>query len=421
MDALLQFIPLFFVMALLVCTSAFFSCSEAALFYLRRRDRLEMRSGNKPQRMVVELLLRPERLLNAILFWNLIVNIVYFAVASIISLRLEQEGNSTLAGGFAGGSLLLLIFCSEMIPKNIAVLRPKLIATAVSLPLSVFVKIIEPVLPVLRTITNASRRVLLPKFRPEASLELLDIQKAITLSTTDKELLVQEQAVLNNIVSLTEMRVEELMRPRKQYLSFSPPIRLEHLEGELTPSGYLLVSEENTEEIIAAIPLRYLANLTTNNLERLAEPVCFVPWCSKVGETLDLMQQEDHEVAAVLNEYGETIGIVTYDDILDTLFQEKTSRSQRMLQTSSVESLGEGKWRVTGMTSLRRLKRDLNVDLPSTRSVTVSGLLQEVLQRLPKKGDSILWAGLRWDVIGENQRGPLTVQISRDGSKEVNR
>ena len=404
---LLEFAPYLLAMVLLVACSAFFSCSEAALFYLPRRDRNSMRSGNSAQRKAIELLDKPERLLTAILFWNLAINVVYFAVSSIVSIQL---GGSS-AGMFAIGSLLVVIFFSEMLPKNVGVLRPRWIAAAVSMPVAFAVRVVDPILPALRAVSLVSRRLFLPGVSPEPYLELVDLERAIDQSTTDQALLVHEHAVLSNIVSLSEIRVEELMRPRTQYLSFSPPVRLADLEGRVTPSGYLLVTEPDSDEIAGAIPLRYLADLPSEHLEYYAGPVCYVPWCATVGEALDLMQRRDREVAAVLNEHGETIGIVTYDDILDTLFSEQASRSQRLLLKTSIEDFGEGRTAVTGMTSLRRLSRHFGWKLPPVKSVTVAGMLQEQLQRFPKRGDEVAWGGLTFRVTGSIERGPLTIEV----------
>lgn len=406
------------MMAMLIGCSAFFSCSEAALFYLPRRDRIAMRKGNAAERLAVELLAQPDRLLTAILFSNLVVNILYFAAASIISIRLEYAKERTLAGGVAAGSLLAIILLSEILPKNIAVLRPRWIAMVLSVPLAFAVRVLDPILPLLHATLRISRRIILPHIDTEPYLELADLERAVSLSTSDKALMAQEQAVLSNIISLSEMRVEELMRPRIRYRSFRPPVHLSDLHGQLTPSGYLLVTEPDSDEIDSAIPLRYLSNLPSEHLEHHAERVCYVPWSTTVSRTLDLMQRLDREVAVVVNEYGETIGVVTFDDILDTLFREQPSRSRRLLFRSSIESCGPDRWRVTGMTSLRRLSRHFKRPLPPVKSVTVAGMLQEQLQRFPQAGDTIEWAGLFFQVIGSGERGPLTVEVSKLTNKE---
>jgi CBS domain containing-hemolysin-like protein len=407
-----QFAPHLVAMAVLLGLSAFFSCSEAALFYLPLRDRREMESGRGAQRVAVQLLANPDRLLTAVLFCNLLVNVAYFTVASLISLSLERQGEATEAGVFAAGSLLTLIVLSEMLPKSIGVLLARPMAIVLGVPLSLAVRLIDPILPALFSANTVARRVIFPRLKAEPYLEVDDLEQAVALSTPDPSVLMQEQAALQNIVSLSELHVEELMRPRTQYLAFRPPVRLTDLQGKMTPSGHLLVTEPDSDEIAAAIFLRNLSELPAEHLEHYAEPVIYVPWSATVATTLEEMRRLDREVAAVINEFGETIGIVTLDDILDTLFHEQSSRSARLLARSSIAPHGDGKWHVTGMTGLRRIGKHFSLDLPPTKSVTVGGILQELLQRVPVAGDEVEWAGLRLRVLDASEYGSRLVELS---------
>jgi CBS domain containing-hemolysin-like protein len=400
-------------MAILICCSAFFSGSEAALFYLRRPDRRRLQTGNSAQRLAATLLDDPDRLLTAVLFWNLVINITYFAIASSIGIRLERNGRGAEAGAFALSALLLIIFLSEMLPKNLAVLRPRLTAALVSIPLAMTVRILDPIMPSIRFANLVSRRLIFPRFEPEPYLELADLERAIQLSTTDAALKEQERNALQNIVLLSDVRVEELMRPRMQFLSFRPPVSVADLGGRMPPSGYLLVTEPDSDEVAAAVPLKHLSDISSRHLEHFAETVSYVPWCATVNGALDEMHRRDHEVAAVVNEFGETIGILTFDDIFDTIFGDRPSRSARLLQKSPLVEVRPGVWRVTGMTSLRRLAKEFQVALPVCKSVTVAGILQEVLQHMPTHGDRCQWGPFQLDVLDAPVRGHLTVQLTR--------
>ena len=405
--------PYVIVMVLLILCSAFFSCSEAALFYLQPDDRRALRLGNRAQRAAVDLLAAPKRLLTAILFWNLIVNLAYFAVASMWSLRLEAAGQRTEAGGVAIGALLLIIFCSEMLPKNVAVLRPRLAASIVSLPLSIAVRMIDPCIPAFQLADTLARRLFFPHLVAEPYIEIGDLERAITLSTTDQQLVERERIVLQNVVSLSDLRVEELMRPRTQYQSFSPPVRRADLNGRLTPSGYLLVTELESDDVTAAIRLDQLVEFPDDHLEYYASKVVYVPWCAQVGTALEELSRVDREVAAVVNEFGETIGIITIDDIYATIFQLQASRSERLLQSAPIVQQMDGSWLVTGMTTVRRLAKHFDSGLPSTKNVTVGGVLQEELQRVPESGDEVYWGGYHFTVLQASPRGPIKIRVRR--------
>lgn len=413
-----QFIPLLVAMLLLALGSAFFSCSEAALFSLQADDRRALRSGAMGGQLAMRLLELPDRLLTAILFWNLIINIVYFALASVISIRLEREGLRTEAGIVALVALLAIILFSEMVPKTIGVLMPRVLAQTLSLPLAGAVRAFDPIAPVFATINRAARRLLFPNFEPEPYLALRDLEQAITVSTADEELAALERLALQNIVLLADQRADELMRPRKQYQSFTPPVSLDDLGGRPTRSGYVLVTEDDSEEITGAIALNYLPTIPRNHLEKFAKPVIYIPWCATAASVLDELQNQNKEVAAIVNELGETIGIVTLEDLLEYVFADQASRSARLLETSPIHQLEENLWQVTGMATLRRLSREFDVLLPATKSTTVAGVVQEVLQRLPENGDQFDWEMFSLEVIESEPQENLLVHLRLRAEQE---
>jgi len=418
--ALIDSLPWLIAMAVLIACSAFFSASEAALFYLRARDHAKLALGNRAQRFAGALLKDPERLLSAVLFWNLVVNMAYFAIVSIVGLAVERHASGGQSAAFvvALGALLTIIFFSEMLPKSLAVLGPLRIASVVGVPLAIAVRLVDPLMPVLRLTNLLSRRLFWPGFKSEPYLEMVDLERAITLSTTDAELIEQEQAMLRNIVSLSDIRVDEWMRPRTQFLTFRPPVSLADLEGRLTPSGYLLVSEPDSDEVSGAIHLQSLSEIPPEHLEYYADPIVYVPWCTTVAEALEQMQNRDREVAAVVNELGETIGILTFEDILDSIFTYNPSRSSRLLNQPPIRDIQPGVWHVQGITGLRRLSRYLDLELPASKSVTVTGVVQEELQRLAEVDDQCDWGPLHFRVLEVLQRGHLLVEMTRN-NKEV--
>ncbi len=405
-------------MLLLLGGSAFFSASEAALFYLNRRDRSAFANGNPAQQMAAQLLLKPDRLLTAVLFWNLIINVAYFTLASIVSTRLQSQGRLPEAGWLTLTSLLALILLGEMFPKNIAVLQTRLFSAMLAIPVAVAVRLVDPLAPALRFVTLLSRRLLFPRFQPEPYLALGDLERAVTLSTTDASLLRQEEAVLQNILSLSELRVDELMTPRTQTRTFRPPVSLPHLEGQIPFGGYLFISEPDSDEVALAVPLKHLAFVPDDHLERYAEEVVYVPWCTTVAVALEEMLRRDRRVSVVVNEFGETIGVLTYDDIIDTVFAEDASRGLRLLKQNPIEELEPGVFRVLGITSLRRLHRYFQLSRNDTSSNTVAGLVQELVQRLPRMGDECDWNGFHLRVTEVLSRGLIVVEFRRQAPAE---
>lgn len=419
MSALLDYAPWMLAMGGLLVVSAFFSGSEAALFYLRWPERRLMRSGTRAERIAENLLLAPERLLSAILFWNLFVNMAYFAITSVIVLSLERsELGRGAAVTFSIGSLVTIIFFSEMVPKSLAVLNARKVSAFLARPLQWSIRVADPFMPMLQTINLLSQRLIWPGFRSEGLVSLDDLERAIELSTLDAQLIEQEKAALRNIVLLSDIRVDEWMRPRTQYKTFRAPVSLRDFGGKTTPSGYLLVAEPRSGEVVAALRLDELIHAPPDNLQKLAQEVVVLPWCSTVADALEQMRTRKREVTAVVNEFGETIGILTLDDILDTVFTYHPSRSKLLLDRKPIHDLGPNRWLVAGVTSLRRLERYLNLELPPSKSVTVAGVVQEELQRLAKTGDECDWGRFHLRVFEAPERGHMLIEFTYQPASE---
>ncbi len=412
MNELAEAVPFLIAMGVLIVVSGFFSASEAAFFSLRARDRKVLSRGTSSQRLVIKLLDNPDRLLSAILFWNLVINVAYFAISSIVAIKLGES--QTLAALFAIGSLITIIFLSEMMPKTVAVLTPSIFSTWFATPLSLMVRIVDPIMPTLNRVNLYSQRLIWPDLKEEEYLEVSDLERAIELSNQDQQIVEQERTILRNIVQLSEIRADEWMRPRSQFRSFSPPVNIEDFNGEMPPSGYLLVTETDSEEVEKAIRLRDAYELPTKNLDRIAKYVAYAPWSTTVAHVYELMLKKKTEVVAIVNEFGETIGILTFEDVLDTVFNYEPSRAKRLLDQNPIHTIDQDqKWLLSGMASLRKIGEFTGDQLPDSQSVTVSGVIQESIQRIAAVGDVCDWGPFHFKVLEMPHRGHMLIEMTR--------
>ena len=152
-------------LVVLMVVSGFFSGSEAAFFSLTGRDRRRLSRGSAGGRLVDAMLVDPERLLSAILFWNLLVNMLYFAIVAILATEVDRPGVLTMI------ALVAIIFFSEMLPKSFAVIRPVPVAIAAVVPLGVATAIVSPGAAGRQSgQTAAAGRLIWPSFEPEPEL-----------------------------------------------------------------------------------------------------------------------------------------------------------------------------------------------------------------------------------------------------------
>lgn len=415
MSTAVIWLPGLIVMLVLVAGSAFFSGSETALFYLSREDLRRMQTGTSGERLAAQLMRNPDRLLTVVLFWNLVINLSYFMVSLIVAKRLIDSNHSSLAGVISFGGLVGMILCGEVAPKSMAVIFRKQIAVLASWPLAIAARILDPALPFLGTTTRALRRAMWPTLKLEPYLEFDDIERAVESSELGVEIVRLEQQILGRILDLSEMHAEEIMRPRGTYKVWQPPLSLEDLRNVEDPSDVVLIAGEDGDTVEKAIALQELSHLPELHLETIADDVVFIPWCGSVAAALTQLRRKFVSVASVVNEYGETVGIITEGDILDTLLNPESSRTRRLLDRDPVVKTRAG-YLVDGLTTLRYLGERLGFDYePGDEGLlTVTSLLHEELQRFPAMNDQCIWQGYRFTVKSAGGPGEaIKVQVSK--------
>jgi CBS domain containing-hemolysin-like protein len=402
------------VMTTLVLFSGFFSCSETALFFLSRDQIRAFSKGNSGQKLVATLMADPDRLLTAILFWNLLINLAYFTVSFVVMHRLSNGGFNRVAAVLAVGSLLAIIAFGEVLPKSLAVAFRQSIAPPVSRVLVVSLRVLDPLLPGLGGTARAMRRIFWPGIQSEPNLDPRDLEHAIDASAaTSHDMLQIEQQILHNILDLSEIRTEEILRPRSHCVLVSPDQTFDDLKRPARGLSYLLVQAQGEHHVRAAVALDGIATVSNRSFGDLAERVIYVPWCATLAYTFSELQRQYCGVAVVVNELSEMLGIVTYEDILSTMLTERPSRTRRLLKREPVIRIGQNRFHADGLVTLRYLSTLLRVDFESEddEQHTIGGLFHDRLERIAHKDDVVHWNGWRLVVIETQKRGHIRVLI----------
>ena len=417
-------LPGVIAMFCLVFASGFFSASETALFYLSHDELRGLRASRPREQMAAALLSNPDRLLTAILFWNLLINLTYFSSSLVVAHqlgekvadRLGEKAGYGAAGGFSILSLIVIILFGEVLPKSVAVVYCRRLALSVSWPLSLAVRVLDPITPVLGNISRVVRRTFWPHIDRETVLDAADLERAVEASELSDDVIGQERQILHNILDLSEIAVEEVMRPRGTYVTQTTPVHLDDLKGKVPAGDILALPEKETEEIEKVISLADFSTIPQMHLEEAAENLVHVPWCANLAGTLQFLRDNFATMASVVNEYGETIGIVTYDDLIDTIFEPDPSRARRLLKRDPVVKTDEGRYEVEGITTLRYLCKQLNLEFePASDGLhTVAGMVYEELEQIPVVDDECFWRGYRIKVIEVESRTRMRVLIWKE-------
>ncbi len=405
-------------MTTLVLLSAIFSGSEAALFSLDQSSRQKLRSMGAAGIQADRLLNAPDQLLSAILFWNLLINMTYFAIAAIVGDRLgaQTESGASHAMFFTIASLLVIIFFSEMLPKSLAVISPVRIASLVGFPMTLAFQLVRPLLPLVTASNQLASRLIWPTFEPEEKISLSDIERAIELGTGDAALIRRERAALRGLVEIAETRVTELMQPRtKLWLSSD----LSNIDFQRAAHhSHLMVTNNAGDMIVSAIGIKSLRPTQFDQMKLNLEPVVYVPWSAYVSQVLDQLQSADCSVAVIVNEFGELAGAVTKDNILR--FVMATREDDEVEIAWSIQEVADGVFRALGSVSVRSLARKLEIVVEEEGVTTLLGLVQRQNGRFPREGDQAELGAYQLVVKNETEDGWLIeIHHTLDGQGDL--
>ena len=251
-------IPTFLFMVFLLCCSGFFSGTESALFSLNRNQIRRLRSdGHQIEKLLNLLSDNPSGLLVAILFGNLVVNILFFSMSAVISLKVASLYGDWYQALIGAAVLLLVILGGEILPKAVGISFPERFARLNAAPLLGWFHLMGPVRRVLEAITN---RMEPADQQHEHRIGAEELKMLIDATHHDPTFGKQEKAIVEDIVNLPEIRVRELMVPRVNQLfrradTSSGDVLLEAAEEQLE---LIPVYEGEEDTVVGVVETRAL-------------------------------------------------------------------------------------------------------------------------------------------------------------------
>jgi CBS domain containing-hemolysin-like protein len=372
------------------------------LFSLRRADvcSLEERGGKTGKR-IVRALDRPGHILTTILLGNTLVNVAGAAVATAICGILF--GPKGVAVAIVADTILVLVF-SEIGPKAMAVSFPLPVARALINPLTAFSALVRPVVEAVASFSNLIL----------ASLGLVareELERRVAVSPSELRMLmhdVQEEGsftkdetrIATNILGFAETRAEQIMTPRVDMVAIRKDAGKEETATLLrrTKHSKIPLYEKNVDDIVGFLSTKEFFLWPERPVQSLLRPVLFVPSSRRLEGLLKEMEEKRAFVIIVVNEYGETLGLITKEDILEEIVGEIYDEYEA--DEVPVQYLQDGALILDGKARLGLVSEELGVTLKPAGAVTLSGYIFEKLGRLPSKGASFEEGGYVFEVLG---------------------
>lgn len=391
---------------LCVCLSAFFSASEMCLS-ASNRLRLEglAENGNRKAVSAIKLLDRYENALSAILIGNNLVNIAASSLASVIALLIAQstgvaEGLCTTLATIL--TTLLVIIFGETMPKITARKNANRAVMLFSVPLKALEWLLRPLVKATVALVSLFTKGVQPVENSDDAVEEL---QSIIETAEDEEVLDEDRSeLLRSALDFADISAAEVMTARVDmiYLDLEDdPEKIRRVIDE-SPYSRLPVCEGDSDNIVGVLHLNawYRALLDQENpdIRPLLTPPLFVYKTVKLPALLEQLRAKKTHLAVVTDEYGGTDGVVSMEDVLETLVGDIWDETDEIEPDITEEA--DGSWTLDGDMSLGDLPELLELDesLFDFESETVGGWVMEMLNGFAKPGDTFVFQDYRFTV-----------------------
>ena len=416
------------VIVLMALLNGFFAAAEIAIL-TARRGRLEKwaEEGDGPSAVALQLAHDADRFLPTVQVGITLVSAFAsaYAGAKLTDPLTTWFGQFPIAWiherrvGFAFtivvcGITFLQLIVGELVPKRIAFQNAEPIARFVAYPMLVLQRVSRPAIWFLHGTTSLVLQLLGQKIMPQRTVSVEDIQHLIETGTQAGVLEESEQKMAMEALRLGDRTVVDILRPRIDIDAVDIDTPSEEVVGAIAMSGFsrVPVCEGTIDKIVGFVYIKdvflqqYLGRPI--DLRRLIRPPLFIPKSVTISRLLELFQEHKTQLAIVLDEYGGTQGMVTFEDIMEMLVGEihdelRHERESKHDRAQDIVKRTDGSLLIDGTVNLHQLEEALEIGRwsePPPRGIgTVSGLVLSLLKRPPQIGDVLTWNDLRIEVI----------------------
>ena len=383
-------LPLFILLVLLVLMSAFFSSAETALINMSKiRLKHLVKENVKNADKLEKLYEDSNKLIGAILIGNNIVNVATSSIATIITTSRFSNAGLGISVGLT--TLVILIF-GEITPKNLALQNSESISLFVAPIILFLVRMFTPILFILNNISKLLSSLLGQRNDDKKPTITQDELKTIVdVSNQEGVLQTDETEMIQNIFEFKDLTVDDIMIQRRDIVAISSDMSYDEIIEVFKNRqlSRLPIYEDTIDDIIGVL---YAKDLFFNEHNKeefdiktlMREPV-FVNEFVKISDFFKKMQQVKTHIAIVLDEYGGVAGIVTMEDLVESIVGDIYDEYDQ--QDEEVRKVKENIYVINGNSKLTEIQELLQVELVSKDYESLGGYLMDKMGKIPTQGD----------------------------------
>jgi len=376
-----------------------------------------IRKGNRSAKLVNHLLSKVDKLLGSILLGNTLLNVAAAAVTNIIVLRLFGQNDWAILAGTLTLTFALVVF-SEIMPKIIAASYPERVALPASYVLTPLITLFHPVVAVAGGMVKGLLWLMRIKIETDQSNQKMTMEELRGLVLDAEHFLPRKhQKMLLNLVDLERITVNDVMVPRNQIEALNINTEEKDLRQQIMTCHHTLlpIYADTPSNVIGILHIKRVpslfheSTLDVAQLRTILKEPYFIPSETPLLNQLQQFQERHRRLGLVVDEYGELLGLVTLENILEEIVGEFTTQSPS--QSGKFLRHEDGSFLLEGSTSLRELNRKLGFHLPLDGAKTLNGLILEHLEDIPETGTSLKIADYPIEIIQTQDRIVKVVRI----------
>ncbi len=405
------------ILFLLLVFGAWFSAAETSMMAINRyRLNALVRKGSKSAKLTSRLLSKIDKLLGSILFGNTLLNVAAAAITNVVIMRMFGASELALLLGTLGITFVLLV-ASEILPKIIAASHPERVALPSSYLLAPLITLFHPIVSVATALVKGFLWLLRIKIQTDQSKQKITLEELRGLVLDAEHFMPRKhQKMLLNLVDLERITVNDVMIPRNHIEAININAGASVLRQQIITCHHTLlpVYADSPSNIIGILHLKRVPALLQQPMLDVAQlrdtlhDAYFIPSDTPLLKQLQQFQERHARLGLVVDEYGELLGLVTLENILEEIVGEFTTQSPA--QAGKFLRQDDGSFLLEGSSSLRELNRKLGFHLPLDGAKTLNGLILEHLEDIPDANTSVKIAGYPIEIIQMQDR---TVKVAR--------
>ena len=408
------------VVVICLVLSFFFSGSETALTAFSRARMLQLeKNGNARARLVNRLVETRERMIGAILAGNNVANIAASALTT--GVLYAWFGDVGVLYATAIMTVIIVVFI-EVLPKTIAINAPDRIALLVARPILWLVRLMGPILVGIEALVRWILRLFGARFGTDQAYLSAHEELRGTVDLLHREGSVEkhDRDMFGGLLDLRDLVVSDVMIHRTEMISVCADLPAEELVRAVLaePVTRIPLWSGKPDNIIGILHAKDLlrairdadGDLSKVDVKAIARPPWFVPDVRPLSEQIKAFRRRKTPFALVVDEYGELMGLVTLEDILEEIVGDITDEHD--VAVPGVRPQPDGSVNVDGGVPIRDLNRAMDWSLPDTEATTIAGLVIHEARSIPEAGQTFTFHGFRFRVLRREKNRIAALRIT---------